>query len=181
MSTLYLSLSNTVDNNGGTVMKGGNVNNAQNYLDMTNVSGNYSLDGYPYSSVPVENSSATKALVGGSYVFAYNNSKPLAKGATVTINIGSLGHDLFSPGTKDVSLITGIHSRTTNTNRLDTTAIRNNQYNEFTGKFEEGYPLVSEDAFGNDTAASVSRENPGTLRFTLGKTIESKQYNSKTG
>lgn len=181
MSIQYLSVTEKAENNGGVIMKGGDVINSQNYLNMTNVTGVYSLDGYPYSSVPVQNNDSQKALNSSNFVFAYNNQDALVKGFTVILNTISLDHDLKTPGTKDTSLTTAIHGKFGEVNRLDTTAIRQNRYNEYTGKFELGYPGVSEDNFGNDVAALPSRANPGILSFTLGKTVHTKQYNAKTG
>lgn len=180
MSILNL-ISGGVDNNGGVVLKGGNTSNTQNYTDMLSLVGNYQLDGYPMGSTPVQNSDVTRSIANG-YVFAYHgSSRPLIKGFTALINNGSINHDLGSTGTADPSLITGIHYITFNRNRQDATAMRENKYNEFTGKFEEGYPQVTEDRFGTDFAATVSRANTGSMRFVLGLVPTKQNYLPKTG
>ena len=179
MSSIYNSIAETIKNDGGSVFKGGNVANSQNYLSLVNVIGNYETNDFPYSSSPVElNTLSKKAIVG---VFAYNRDRPLTKGSTLTLNQNHVDHDLKTPGTVDVSIDTNIHATRYNRNRLDTTAIRNNQYDVYTGKFNEGYPVVSEDDFRNDVAASPTRSNPGLLSFTLGSNVRTQQYISKTG
>jgi hypothetical protein len=178
MSSIYNSVNNTVKNEGGVVLKGGNLSDVQNYLNLVSLIGNYESNDYPYSSSPVELNTLTKKAIVG--VFAYNRSRPLTKGTTAVVNIDHVDHDLKTPGTADVSIDTNIHAMTKNRNRLDTTAIRNNKYNTVTGKFDEGYPVVSVDQFGNDNATLISRENPGRLSFSTGKVIVSQNYNSKT-
>jgi len=133
---------------GGAILKGGLVNSNQNYLNLRNVIGNYATDNSPYSSSPVElDNLSKKAIVG---TFAYNRSRPLTKGTTPVLNIEHVQHDLKTPGTVDMSIDTNIHVTTKNTNRLDTTAIRQNKFSRITGKFDAGYPAISVDNFGNE-------------------------------
>jgi hypothetical protein len=176
MSTINIVLGGAV-NDGGIILKAGTINTTQNYSAITSLVGNYSLDTYPRTSVPVQNEDVTKALTGSNTVFAFNSGIPLIKGLVVAINNGHVDHELYTTGTVDTSLITNIHFRTSNINRLDTTAIRSQKFDIYTGKFDTGYPVVSVDNFGNDEAALVSRSNPGTLAFIVGKRPVSQSYN----
>lgn len=181
MSLFYNSINNKVKNIGGAILSGGhNTNGAQNYLQMVNLNNNNNTIGRPYAPIPVLGVHSTKALGVSESVFAFNNKNPVAKIATTTINNSYTNHELSTSGTVNTGLIVGIHPITSNINRLDTTAIRNNQFDSYTGKFNDGYPEISNDDFGNDMAATPNRANPGLMNFTLGKNIISKQYPTKT-
>jgi hypothetical protein len=72
--------------------------------------------------------------------------------------------------------------------RRFTTAIRENHYNRFTGKWDAGYPVVETDFWlgidggSGDTAATVTRSVPGRLVFKTGKYVPvSQDYEAKNG
>ena len=173
-------ISDVINNNGGIITRGGNTKNSQNNTNITSIDSGNKVEKISIGSTVVENKDVTKAV--DSYVFGYHlSSRPLVKGATRAINSGSMYHELSTTGTSDTSITTGIHYISWNNNRLDTTAIRNGNFNMMTHKFEPGYPVISEDAFFVDEAAVVDRANPGTLSFKLSGHIVSQSYKSKTG
>jgi hypothetical protein len=177
MSILNIVLDET-KNRGGIIMLAGNTKNAQNYSNITSVRSANKLEKRSIGSTVVENEDVTKAV--DDYTFGYS-FRPLVKGATKLINSGSLYHGLFIRGHADTSLTTGIHQIWWNYNRLDTYAIRNNQYSLITNKFEDGYPVVSEDIFFTDYAASVNRTDPGTISFKIPRSTVSRSYKPKNG
>lgn len=154
--------------NGGSVAKA----TSSSLLDGVQVS--YYASGV-FGSTVVDGNNTDKALSGG--VFAYNNQKPTAKRLSETIN-GSLNDYLLS-GAAVPSLVKSIHylkvcsggcSDGVRTRKL-TTALREGRFNEYTGKFEVGYPVVSVDNFDTDNASRPSRSVPGTLVYKSGSQV----------
>jgi hypothetical protein len=174
----YITINNRSKEIGGAILRGGVTDN-QNYLGLVNVVSNYETNGRVFPSLPREiDNLSIKAIPG---IFAYDRSKPITKGSTLILNQDHVTHGLNTTGTTDMSIDTNIHARTKNSNRLDTTAIRTKKYSIYTGKFDDGYPVVSQDDFGNDVAAVPTRSNPGLLSFTLGSSVNTQQYMGKTG
>lgn len=177
MSIIYNSLNETVNNFGGSATRIGiPLNNIQNRLNLSNVV-NLAYYEHPNGSTVTENSSVQKASQ--PHVFAYNHDRPLIKGYTRLINLTIIATDLGTPGRKDPSASVSIHPRTKNFNRLDTSAIRNKNFNTIAGKFDAGYPGVNIDNFGTDRAASISRNNPGVFVFATSQSPVVKNYEAK--
>lgn len=178
---MYLSLDEYPKNFGGSATKIGTpVDSVQNRLNITNITGSVQYP-RPHSSTPVKNTTTQKVLDASSE-FAYDNPRPLIKGHTRLLNNGFIGFDLGSTGRKNTNITSGIHPMISNINRLDTTAIRNKEYNMYTGKFTGGgSPGIYHDNFGFDTAAFVSRTNPGTISFKIPRSTVSKNYKPKNG
>lgn len=117
-----------------------------------------------FGSVVVDNNSADKAIGGG--VFSYNNQRPVAKKLTPTLS--TVSNDFLVSGALVPSNIRSIHKLETLRTRRQTSAIRQGYFNDFTGKYDEGYPVVAVDALATDEAANPSRENPGELVYIAG-------------
>jgi len=131
-----------------------------------------------FGSAVLDNDDADKALFTG--VFAYDNQRPIAKKVTTSLSTVDNNY-LKSTGGNPVG-INSIHKiESVNTRKL-TTAIRENKWNEYSGKFDLGFPEVVVDNFGNDKAANPTRQAPGELVYRDGSAnpvIDS--YKPKTG
>lgn len=162
------------DNNGGVVKKGGDVKNPQLFASTPAV---YDNEREVFGSVVVDNSSANKALNDG--VFANNTQRPIAK--KVTIQLGGVANNVLRSGAARPELVKSINKLETLRTRRFTTAIRENKYNRFTGRFDAGYPVVAVDSLGADNAANPSRTLPGQLVFKIGAKVPvSSDYKPKT-
>jgi hypothetical protein len=169
-------------NNGGTIKTNG-ITQRKNFINLMVNSG--SEDIFYKSSTVVLDKNTKKALNDG--VFSKNTQKPIAKKITKVINTEI--NDYFVSGALVPSLIKSVKKlqiceSTCNDGirtRKITTAIRNNKYNIFSGKFDEGFPEVQNDIFENDTAALVNRKNTGNLIYKAPINPEIKSYSNKTG
>lgn len=175
-----LSLDEKINNFGGSAMNiGTSIDSLHNGLHLVNLNQTKSYN-HPHSSVPVQNADTKKAIENFS-VFSFNNDRPIVKGYTKLLNNVIIAHGIGTTGSRNTNIISSIHFKSTNKNRLDTTAIRYKQYSMSTGKFDIGLPLVFNDNFGQDNAVAISRTNPGTLCFKSARKTESKSYKTKTG
>lgn len=141
-----------------------------------------------YSNVVVDNADADKALASGT--FAYNNAKPTAPKLTTTLS-GTSNTFLLS-GANDTTNARSINKLEKITTRRLTTAIRNNKWNEYSGKFEAGYPTGVVDPFwdislgsgvstSTDQAAEPTRSVPGELVYLQGNPVPKlDNYKAKT-
>lgn len=166
--------------NGGSVAKA----TSTSLLDGVEVS---RYDAGVFGSTVVDTNNIEKSL--GSGTLAYNNLKPIATRLPTRIN-GTNEAPLILSACSAANLINSIHyikvctmgcAEGVRTRRL-TSAIREGKFNEFTGEFDAGYPVVGVDTFGNDEAARPSREYPGRLRYkssSLNPVYS--DYKSKTG
>jgi hypothetical protein len=184
MSISYLSILNTVNNNGGGILNAGNINLSQNYVNIISVNGNRSLDGYPRTSTPVISKDVQKSLESNDSIFAFNSPvnarmRAVIKTVSIVINNSIVSLSTASPGKVAPELTTNIHFRNINKNRLDTTAIRNGNFNFVNGKFTPKTEVVY-DFFGTDNAAVVNRTNTGTITFLINKKPVTTNYLSKT-
>lgn len=152
----------------------------------TKVSNTYQLDGVTtaysnlgvFGSTVIDGDDADKALSAG--VFAYNNESPIAKRVTDTLS--TVSNDVLLSGAAQPSLVRSIHELEVLRTRRLTTAIRQNKWNEFTGEFDAGYPVVTVDTLATDNAANPTRAIPGLLNYkSSGPTIVSDNYSKKTG
>jgi hypothetical protein len=165
--------------NGGSVAKASNTN----LLDGVSVS---RYDAGVFGSSVVDTNDIEKVYGGG--ILAYNNPGPIAKKVTTELN-GSANSVLLS-GASQPDLIQSIHyikacgmgcNDGVRTRRL-TTAIREGHWNEYSGEFDVGYPVVAIDTFSQDDAARPTRDVPGELTYkTSSPEIVTDAYKKKTG
>lgn len=166
--------SNSTINNGGTAVRTGT---SSSLLD--NI---YSSEARTqYGSTPVDNNDADRAVT--TVAFAKNNSGLLAK----RVNSGLPNGVVLRSGASVPSLTKSINRLEGLVTRLQTKAYREGKFNDFTGKFDAGYPQQSDDSSMlydgstyEDRAADVSRSAPGSLRFMYGSSSVSKNYSPKT-
>jgi hypothetical protein len=166
--------------NGGSVAKASNTN----LLDGVEVS---RYDAGVFGSAVVDTNDIDKVYSSGA--LAYNNPGPISKRVTTNIN-GSANTFLLS-GALVPNLIHSIHYQKVKNGssyvqgvrtRRFTSAIRENKWNDYTGKFESGYPVVSVDVFADDNAALPTRSVPGNLTFmSSGSNVVNDTYKEKTG
>lgn len=174
-----------VDNNGGAASKITSTTSA----DMVGVSVAREDVGV-FGSTVVDGVNTDKALTAGT--FAYDNESPVAKKVTTSLSgvtdpfysvillsaasIPSIRESIHYQKVKNVGYIEGVRTR------RQTTAIREGRWNEYTGEFDPGYPLVVVDAWPNDIAASPSRTYPGRLLFKGSSPNPTyAEYSKKTG
>jgi hypothetical protein len=117
-----------------------------------------------FGSTVINNDSADPALSAG--VFGYDNERPIAK--KITTSLSTVDNDYLRSTAGNPGGIRSIHKIETVTTRKLTTAIRENKWNEYSGKFDEGFPEISTDGFGEDKAANPTREVPGQLTYVAG-------------
>lgn len=117
-----------------------------------------------FGSTPVDNDDADKALSGGT--FAHDHVKPITK--RVTTELGGVSSDVLDTTGSNPGLVRSIHKLETLRTRRMTTAIRNNKWNEYSGKWDANFPVTAVDTLGTDNAAEPTREVPGTLNFLYG-------------
>jgi hypothetical protein len=130
-----------------------------------------------FGSTVINNDSADPALSSG--VFGYNNERPIAKKITTTLS--TVDNDYLRSTAGNPGGINSIHKTESATTRKLTTAIRENKWNEYSGKFDLGFPEVVVDSFGNDKAANPTRQSPGQLVYRDGSANPvTDAYKSKT-
>lgn len=128
-----------------------------------------------FGSTVVDNNSADKAKSAGK--FAYNNKKPIAK--KVTTSLAGVNESFLKSGAGDPGHIQSIHQIRVVRTRRDTSAIRSGNWSYYTGKFDNGYPVVAVDEFYDiagdtksaqptDNAANPTQEVPGELTYKTG-------------
>ena len=166
--------------NGGSVAKASSTN----LLDGVEVS---RYDAGVFGSSVVDTNDIDKVYSSGT--LAYNNPGPISKRVTANIN-GSTNTFLLS-GALVPSLIHSIHYQKVKNGsnyvqgirtRRFTSAIREGKWNNYTGKFESGYPVVGVDVFADDNAALPTRSVPGNLTFiSSGSNVVNAAYKEKTG
>lgn len=97
-----------------------------------------------------------------------------------TSNVSEVNEYLKS-GAAVPSIVRSIHKLETLRTLRVTTAIRENQFNEYDGTFSVGYPVNAVDVLATDTAATPSRSLPGRLTFQFGSnTPVNESYKPKT-
>lgn len=175
-------------NNGGTIKGNGSTLN-KNFIKVIVNSRPESIF-YNGSTVVLTNDT-NKALSQG--IFAKSTQSPIAKKVTNYINVvynnylvsGALKPNLIRSIKKaqicGLPSINGSVCQDGIRTRKVTTAIRNNKYNIFSGKFDQGFPEIQEDLFETDRAASVSRIDTGRLIYKKPIDVEIKNYSKKTG
>ena len=139
--------------------------------------------GVPSSSVVVDGTDTSPALVGG--VFAFNNQKPVAKRLTSTLS--TVNNSVLLSGALVPSQIRSVNKIQSVVTNKFTTAIRAGYFNIYNGKFVNtntgapySVPSVT-DTFATDNAANPTRNVPGSLVYTIGsREPVSSNYSKKT-
>lgn len=177
----------STDNNGGSIKANGTISGTFQATSVTQQKVG------AFGSTVVDGDSADKALTAGT--FAYDNESPVAK--KLTNSLAGVSNDYLISGAADPSRIRSIHRQERVTTRRQTKAIREGEFNIYTGKFNSGFPVNVVDEFfdistnslsptSTDDAASPSREVPGELTYVAGNTStilvpKNDTYDSKTG
>lgn len=130
-----------------------------------------------FGSTVVDNNDADKAL--GAGVFAYDNESPVAK--RLTSSLSTVSNDYLLSGAADPTGRRSIHKLEVVTSRLQTTAIREGRWNDYTGQYDPGYPLVVTDTYASDNAANPTRSVPGRLAYAGQSSVSTVNYSEKTG
>ena len=130
-----------------------------------------------FGSTVIDNNDSEKALSAG--VFAYDNESPIAK--RVTVSLSTVSNDYLLSGAADPTERRSIHKLEVLRSRLATTAIREGRWNEYTGEYDPGYPLVVTDPLSTDNAATPTRAVPGTLVYAGQSSVSTVNYSEKTG
>lgn len=160
-------------NNRGVVTRGGSV--ASGKLANVGVS-RYNTN--IFASTVLDNSWADKAVSGGT--FAYGDKDGV--GMRYTSRLAGVNNAALRSGANVPSLNRGIHKLEVLRTRKFTTAIRDNKYNRYTGRFDSGFPAVTVDTLATDNAATPTRSVPGTITYKLGRPVPVEvNYTAKTG
>jgi hypothetical protein len=128
---------NSTKNDGGAVINGGTSDNC------TNLSSSNSIK----HTGAIDNNHADKILVSGD--FNTINVAPLSAKITQLLNNNRIINFAIYFANKDPK-IRSMHVTNFIRNNLISNAFRNNRYNFFTGKFDIGYPLNSQNFLGSD-------------------------------
>jgi len=165
----------STDNNHGRIMNGGNIGNTSLWTKI-NVGG---PDIFFGGSKIVTSNQVSKAWSSGTfaYIAAGKFIIPL-----VTTTIAGVASDVIRiPAAEPAHGRRSIHSRTDNLGCLVATAIRTGAWNNYSGLFDSGSPLVQNASFGADNAVT-SRSSPGELVYMEGDTLPTQDdYDAKTG
>lgn len=158
-------------NKGGTVVAGGSA--ASGVLQSRQAS-TYSFTSFASTVVDGTN---TDPANGGT--FAYNNTRPVA--IRYSTGLAGVSNTFLRSGASAPSTRRVVNkTESVRTNRY-ATAIRNGNYNLYTGQFSSA-PTVAVDSFGTDNAASPTAAVPGKLVYKLGNPVPvSKNYAAKPG
>jgi hypothetical protein len=153
--------------NGGSVARASD----SSLLDGVSVS---RYDAGVFGSTVINNNDADKAV--DAQPFAKNNQSPIAKVLTSSpASEPSLVQSIHKIQVLGMGYAEGVRTR------LQTTAIREGYWNEYTGQFDPGYPVVTVDVFGTDSAANPTRSVPGRLSFAGQSATTTTNYSEKTG
>ena len=149
------STKNSTNNNGGSIVNSGDKS--------TVLSSNISLGYYNtgvFGSTVAQGSYADVALQDG--VFAYSNQDPIAK--RTTDELSTVSNDFLISGALKPGLLRSIHKLEVLRTRRLTTAIRDGEWNEYTGSFGIP-PVVAVDVLPEDKAANPTKDVPGSLVY----------------
>lgn len=153
--------------NGGSVARA----SSSSLLDGISVS---RYDAGVFGSTVIDNNDADKAV--NAEPFAKNNQSPIAKVLTLSpASEPSLVQSIHKIQVLGMGYAEGVRTR------QQTTAIRQGYWNDYTGEFDPGYPVVVVDVFGTDNAANPTRSVPGRLSFAGQSATTTTNYSEKTG
>ena len=156
-------------NNGGSVLNGGSTT----VLDTVNL-GYY--DTGVFGSTVTDGNETDKALSAGT--FSYNNQKPIAK--RLTTELSGVDNDFLQSAADVPGNIRSIHKLEVLRTLQQTTAIRNGDFDIYSGQFTTP-PNNVVDSLATDDAANPSREIPGELQYKTGAPVPVQDnYKAKT-
>ncbi len=156
---------------------GSGINTASSTVLSNSVELGYPAEIDAFGSVVVDGDDTDKAVDAGN--FANNTQRPIAK--RVTSELSGVDNDVLLSGAAQPQLVQSVNKLETMTSLLQTTAYRDGRWNIFTGQYDPGYPLTSDDDFGADTEARASRVAPGNLSYKGGNPLPvSESYPVKT-
>lgn len=131
-----------------------------------------------FGSVVVDGPDTNKAVVASN--FANVTQMPIGK--RLTSELGGLSNSVLLSGAAQPSLIKSVNYIESILTPLQSTAYRGGYWNIYTGYYETGYPEISDDNFGSDTEARVSRSSPGSFVYKRNKNVPViASYRPKTG
>ena len=165
----------TIKNNGGVAVNVG----SSKVLSSRKLGATEAATG----SVVIDGTDTNKALSAGT--FAYNDQKPVAK--RLTTKLATVSNSTLLSGALVPSQIKSVNSINSVITNKFATAVRAGYFNIYNGKFVNtntggAYSVPSAtDTFPTDSAATVSRANPGKLRFLIGSKVPTAaNYSTKT-
>lgn len=120
-----------------------------------------------FGSVVVDGDDTDKAVDASN--FANSTQRPVAK--RLTSELGGLSNDVLLSGAAQPQLIQSVNKLDTIKSTLQTTAYRDGRWNFFTGQYDAGYPLSSDDDFLPDVEARVTRTAPGNFAYKGGNPL----------
>lgn len=163
--------STSTKNKGGSVVAAGSA--ASGVLQSRRATG---ANLAAFASTVVNGSNTDPANNSGT--FAYNNVRPVA--VRYTTALAGVANTFLRSGSSAPATRRVVNkTESVRTNRY-ATAIRNGNYNLYTGQFSSA-PTVAVDAFGTDNAASPTAAVPGSLVYKIGNPVPfSKDYAKKT-
>ena len=167
MATTKSISAKSVKNIGGTAKQ---IGSSSTVL----VSSNLGLNTVATGSVVVDGDDTNKAVNLG--VFAYNNQAPVAK--RLTSSLATVSNSVLLSGAAAPELMRNVHRIESVLTRRQATAIRNGQFNIYTGTFTVT-PSVALDTFHKavsgatyvDKVANVDPNNPGVAVYRTGSKI----------
>jgi len=145
---------NSTKNIGGAGIRLGNNNKMSSISSSNNTI---------YGGV-VNTSDVGSALDGG--VFANNNFNPVGK--RITDSLAGVDNDYLLSGALRLDLINNINRIESRVTTKVASAIREEKYDILNNSFDEGFPEISNDNFGNDFAARMTQSYRGRLTFNIG-------------
>jgi hypothetical protein len=166
--------STSTKNNSGSFITSGTSTGSTKLIAQQSASAQVGV----FSSTVYDNSSADKALSGGT--FAFNNSRPTAMKTTTTL--AGVSKPFLSSGANDTDNKRSIHKLEKIRTRRITTAIRNNKWNQYSGSWDAGFPVNAVDDFwslatasgsatSTDHAAAPTMSVPGEMTYKLGNPV----------
>lgn len=172
------------DNNGGTIKANGTLSGTFESASVVQPKVDV------FASTVLDNNDTDKAIGGGT--FAFNNNQPIAK--KVTKSLSNVQTNVLLSGAGNPGGIRSIHKIESIKTRKLTKALRDGRFNSVDGKFDAGYPEISDDVFYNissggitvdnepiDDAANPTRLVPGELTYRTGSsTPKMDNYKEKT-
>lgn len=131
-----------------------------------------------FGSVVVDGPDTDKAVVASN--FANSTQMPIAK--RLSNHLGGIPNSILLSGAAQPSLVKSVNYIESILTVLQSTAYRGGHWNIYTGYYESGYPETSDDNFGADTEARVSRSMPGSFAYKRNKNVPvMASYRPKTG
>lgn len=159
-----------VKNNGGTMVANGSSTGLESLASVQPAVG-------VFGSTPYNGSDAGVTVSGGE--FAHNHNAPIAP--RITNELAGVATDAMATVANNTAGIRDIHKLETLRTRRQTSAIRLGKWDQYSGEFDAGFPVVAVDTLPTDVAATPSRSVPGKLNFLAGGVLpKSVDYKART-